>query len=193
MANESIKPFPRGRLEQELDSLPSSAEGVPPLYPPGEPYETYEIELYGKRYRVDERPQMTTPTPPDYSRINVYEAVSVMEVQAALPALAQVMMGMRSLKQGNQQMSSDANGYIHYLDTKLYETNSKIGNATNSEGAIALAEEWIGRIRKAWPSAQQNFPSLKAFPEIFPHKYMGKPTAAAITNANSSHKHRRGN
>jgi hypothetical protein len=104
MANESIKPFPRGRLEQELDSIPSSTEGVPALLEAEQPYEDYEINLYGKRYRVPSPPKnIAKATPkPDYSKINVYKAVSVMEVSQALPELAGVLMGMRNLKQGNQ-------------------------------------------------------------------------------------------
>ena len=185
MANESIKPFPRGRLEQELDSIPSSTEGVPALLEAEQPYEDYEINLYGKRYRVPSPPKniaKTTPKP-DYSKINVYEAVSVMEVSKALPELAGVLMGMRNLKQGNQEFSMDANGYLHYLDTRLYESNSKLGNADNAEEAIALAEEWIGGIRKAWPSARSSFLTLKTFPEPFPSQYLGKPTAAAIASS----------
>lgn len=100
-----------------------------------QPYEDFELNLYGKRYRVLNPPKnIAQATPkPDFSKINVYEAVSVMEVRSALPPLAQLMMGMRSLKQGNQQISMDANGYIHYIDTKLYESNLKLGNAAKSE------------------------------------------------------------
>ncbi|MBX7182264.1 MAG: hypothetical protein K1X82_09140 [Bacteroidia bacterium] len=185
MANESLKPFPRGRLEQELDSIPSSTEGVPTLLETEQPYEDYEINLYGKRYRVPSPPKnIAKATPkPDYSKINVYEAVSVMEVSKALPALASVLMGMRSLKQGNQEFSMDANGYLHYLDTRLFESHSKLGNAANSEEAIALAEEWIESIRTAWPSAKSSFLNLKTFPEPFPSQYLGKPTAAAIASS----------
>ena len=182
MANESIKPFPRGRLEQELDSIPSSTEGVPALLEAEQPYEDYEINLYGKRYRVPSPPKniaKTTPKP-DYSKINVYEAVSVMEVLTALPDLAQLMMGMRSLKDSQKEIGLDENGYIYFYDKKKYTSMQEIGNAGNSAEAIALADEWMGSIKKAWPEEIKRYGSLKEFPEIFPSNYLGKPYASAF-------------
>ena len=38
---------------------------------------------------------------------------------------------MPTLKQGNQEFSMDANGYLHYFDTRLYESKSNLGNAAN--------------------------------------------------------------